>query len=180
MQAGWSPQVAREDGLTNADFQIDMDQRTAICPAGHAGSAKTFHGKADQGDQGVVFTFQKRQCSVCPLKERCLSGKGERRYVTIRHTYARIEQARTRYADPAFKQAYAQHRAPVEGCLSALVRGQGIRQCRYAGRAKNHLRALFIGSAVNLQRAARWKAGKRHRPKRRGLVLNMATVPDKG
>jgi transposase len=180
MQAAWSPQADIPDGLTNADFQVDVVHRTAICPTGHAGHAKTFHGKEDQGDQGIVFTFRQRHCRACPLKARCISGKGERRYLTVRHTHARSEQARTRYQNPAFKAAYARHRAPVEGCLSALVRGQGIRQCRYAGRAKNNLRALFIGAAVNLQRAAAWKAGKRHRPKRKGLVLRTTRTHEKG
>jgi hypothetical protein len=70
-----------------------------------------------------------------------------------------------------FKAAYGKHRAPVEGCLSALVRGQGIRRCRYVGQEKNHLRALFVGVAVNLRRSAAWRAGLRHRPQRSGLPL---------
>jgi len=59
----------------------------------------------------------------------------------------------------------------VEGCLSALVRGHGIRVNRYSGRAKNELRALFVGAAVNLRRAARWLAGTRPQVRRHGLGL---------
>jgi hypothetical protein len=91
--------------------------------------------------------------------------------LVVRSDYERLQRAREREQTEAFKQAYNQHRPGIEGCLSALVRGQGIRVCRYAGKAKNHLRALFTGVAVNLARAAAWLAGKRHRPKRPGLAL---------
>jgi len=59
----------------------------------------------------------------------------------------------------------------VEGCLSGLLRGQGLRVNRYVGRAKNHVRALFAGAAVNLRQAARWLAGVRPQVRRRGLGL---------
>ena len=62
------------------------------------------------------------------------------------------------------------HRYPI----STQVRGQGIRTCRYSGKAKNHLQALLIGTAVNLVRAAAWLAGKRYHPKRQGLQLGLA------
>jgi Transposase DDE domain len=85
--------------------------------------------------------------------------------------YHETQAARARQVTHAFKEAYAWHRPGVEGCWSALVRGHGIRICRYIGRAKNHLRALFSGVVVNLARAAAWRAGRRHRPKRLGLTL---------
>jgi hypothetical protein len=100
-----------------------------------------------------------------------VTGKQERRFLVVRATYQRLQQARAYQQTEAFKSAYKQHRPGVEGCLSALVRGHGIRVCRYAGQAKNHARALFTAVAVNLARAAAWLAGKRHRPKRPGLAL---------
>jgi transposase len=166
-----SPQARLADGLTHKDFQLDIERRTAICPAGHAGTAKEFVGKQDSGDRGITFTFQKQHCRACPLKARCVTGKQEQRFLVVRDTYPRLERARAAQHTEAFKTAYRQHRPGIEGCLSALVRGHGIRACRYIGQAKNHLRALFVGVAVNLRRAARWVAGIRHRPKRQGLAL---------
>lgn len=168
-----SPQALRPDGMSLKDFQIDLAKRTAICPQDHAGTPKTFVGERDSGDKGIIFTFKRNDCHGCPLQKRCVTGKGQR-FLTVRETYDRLQQARTHEQTETFKQAYAQHRSPVEGCLSALVRGQGIRTCRYIGKAKNHLRALLIGTAVNLARAAAWLAGTRHRPKRQGLQLGLA------
>ena len=82
--------------------------------------------------------------------------------------------ARERQATEAFKTAYRAHRGGVEGCLSALVRGHGMRVNRYIGRAKNGLRAVFVGAAVNLRRAAGWLAGKRPQVRRHGLGLALA------
>jgi transposase len=79
--------------------------------------------------------------------------------------------ARARQKTEAFKTGYRAHRGGVEGCLSGLVRGHGMRVSRYIGQAKNHLRALFVGVAVNLRRAARWLAGKRPQVRRQGLGL---------
>ena len=70
-----------------------------------------------------------------------------------------------------FKERYRQHRGGVEGYLSSLVRGQDMRVNRYIGRVKNNLRALFVGVAVNLRRAARWLAEIRPRVRRTGLGL---------
>jgi len=104
------------------------------------------------------------------LRPRCCSGQGGRR-LTTSPGHAALVAARVRQTTEAFKTAYRAHRGGVEGCLSALVRGQGIRVNRYIGRAKNHLRALCVGVAVNLRRAARWVAGKRPQVRRVGLGL---------
>jgi glycosyltransferase involved in cell wall biosynthesis len=49
----------------------------------------------------------------------------------------------------------------VEGCLSALARGNGLRVSCYISHPKRNLQALFGGSAANLKRVARWLAGIR-------------------
>jgi DDE family transposase len=49
----------------------------------------------------------------------------------------------------------------VEGSLSALVRGHGMRVSRYIGQKKRNLQAIFTGCAANLKRTASWLAGER-------------------
>jgi len=162
-----TPQSRLEDGITNDQFQADFDQRTVTCPGGHTARLKR------QGKQGWRAQFAAATCAACPLRSRCCSGKAGRG-LTFRDDYERLLAARARQQTEEFKGAYKQHRPGVEGCLSVLVRGHGIRHCRYAGRATNHLRSLFVGVAVNLRRAAVWLAGIRHRPKRMGLALGTA------
>jgi transposase len=159
-----TPQSRMQDGLTNADFQIDLEARQVTCPSGQTAKLQR------QGKQGWRAQFAAATCAACPLRARCCTGSGGRG-LGVGLDYALLQQARARQETTAFKDAYRQHRGGVEGCLSVLVRGHGIRACRYAGQAKNHLRALFVGVAANLARAAAWLAGKRHRPKRQGLAL---------
>ena len=85
-----------------------------------------------------------------------------------------LQAARARQQTEDFKTRYREHRSGVEGGLSALVRGHGMRVGRYIGRAKRYLQALFTAVAVNLRRAARWLAGKRPQVRHKGLGLAQA------
>jgi len=160
-----SPQAQLPEGITLAQFQVDLEQGLAACPGGQ--STVKCSPTADGGRQ---FKFDQATCAACPLRARCCTGQGGRT-ITMGPHHAALQAARERQQTADFKERYRQHRGGVEGCLSALVRGQGIRVHRYVGRAKNNLRALFVGVAVNLRRAARWLAGIRPQVRRTGLGL---------
>jgi transposase len=157
-------QARMADGITLDQFQIDLEACTAVCPAGQQARIGTKRAKK------LVFRFPRAVCAACPLRPRCCTGQSGRSLKVGRH-YAVLQAARARQETQAFKQLYRQHRGGVEGCLSALVRGHGMRVGRYIGRAKRNLQALFTGVATNLRRAARWLAGKRPQAKRQGLKL---------
>ncbi len=159
-------QARMADGFTMDQFQVDLEAYTATCPAGQQARIGTKRGEK------VVFRFPRAVCAACPLRPRCCTGKGGRSLKVSRH-YAVLQAARARQETEEFKQLYRQHRGGVEGCLSALVRGHGMRVGRYIGRAKRNLQVLFTGVAVNLKRAARWLAGERPQAKRQGLKLTL-------
>jgi transposase len=159
-----SPQARMVDGLTQDHFQLDLVAQVATCPAG-----QTAQGRVEK-DGTIRFAFAAEACAGCVLRPRCCTGTGGRR-LTSSPGHAALVAARGRQETAEFKMVYRAHRGGVEGCLSSLVRGQDIRVNRYIGRTKNQLRALFIGAAVNLRRAARWLAGVRPRPRRMGLEL---------
>jgi transposase len=159
-----SPQARMADGLTQDHFQIDLEALVATCPAGATALGR------QQKDGTIRFAFDSDRCGGCGLRSRCCTGKGGRR-LTTSPGHGALVAARVRQETEAFKRAYRAHRGGVEGCLSALVRGHGMRVNRYIGQAKNELRALFVGAAVNLRRAARWLAGKRPQVRRQGLGL---------
>ena len=161
-----SPQTRLPDGFTHADFDIDFENGIVTCPNGK--HASIVAGGAD-GQQAL---FAREDCEACPLKARCCTGKKEGRSLRFGPHYETTQWARERQKTDEFKLKYRQHRGGVEGCLSALVRGQGIRVNRYIGRPKNNLRMLFVGVAVNIARSAAWLAG--HRPKKRRACLGLA------
>lgn len=155
------------DGFTHADFQIDFEGQQVTCPNGH--TTPIFSTK----EQGFQAIFPVHYCDACPLRPRCYLGKGKKSGRSLRFGlhYQATQDARKRQKTDQFKAKYRAHRGGVEGCLLALVRGQGIRTTRYDGQKKNHLRALFVGSAVNLARSARWNSG--HRPKKYPPTLGL-------
>jgi transposase len=157
-------QTRLPDGLTWEQFEIDLQQGRATCPAGHT-VQKTW-----QGPKLVRFNFPTAICEACPLRPRCCTGKGGRT-IGVKPHYAHLQRARERQKTEAFKQDYHQHRSGVEGSLSALIRGNGLRVSRYIGQPKRHLQALFTGCAANLQRVARWEAGIRPQIRKSGWSL---------
>jgi transposase len=152
-----SNQSKLPNGITTDQFVIDVEKQTATCPAG-------FCAAPDYGWKGKIrFRFPDEVCAACPLRERCCTGK-RGRTVCVGLSYPRLQEARKRQKTEAFKEEYHKHRSGVEGCLSALARGNGMRVSRYTGNRKRHLQVVFSGSAANLERVAHWLAGER--PKR--------------
>ncbi len=149
-----TPQDLLPNGITQAQFQMDPQKKIATCPQGHQARNPSL----------VVntwsFHFPQKVCVVCPLHARCCTGKGGRT-VGMNIHYDLVQTARARQKTDAFKKDYHQHRSGVEGSLSALVRGHGMRVSRYIGHKKRNVQAIFTGCAANLKRTAHWLAGER-------------------
>jgi hypothetical protein len=152
------------DGITQAQFQVDLQQKTVTCPQGHQACSPV------QTKKGLRFQFRTQDCDACPLRSHCCAGK-QGRTIRISDYYEVRQQAYQRQKTQTFKQDYAQHRSGVEGSLSALTRGNGMRVSRYIGQKKRNLQALFTGCAVNLQRTARWLAGYRPQVRHKSWTL---------
>lgn len=165
-----SPQKKIEGGITTDQFKIDIENRFVTCPQGITASIN------GGGKWGLIAEFRASACHACPLRPRCCTGKNGRT-LSFSNDHVHLEAARKRQETPEFKVAYQQHRGGVEACLSAVTRGQGVRSSRYCGRKKNQLRALFIGAAVNLDRGAAWRAGKRPRKRTPRLGLSPGGEP---
>ena len=149
-----TPQDLLPDGITQAQFQLDPIEKIATCPQGHQARNPSL----------VVntwnFHFPAKVCAVCPVRTRCCTGKAGRS-VGMNIHYDLVQAARARQKTEAFKKDYHQHRSGVEGSLSALVRGHGMRVSRYTGQKKRNVQAIFTGCAADLKRTARWRAGER-------------------
>ena len=164
-----SPVTAQDrivDGITQAQFQVDLPQKSVTCPQGQRTT------RFVQIEDGWRFMFPKQTCAACPVRSRCCAGQ-DGRTIRISLHYELMQQARTRQKTETFKQDYAQHRSGVEGSLSALVRGNGLRMGRYIGQKKRNLQSLFTGCAANLQRTSRWLAGKRPQVRHKSWTLQV-------
>jgi hypothetical protein len=152
------------DGITQAQFQVDLQKKSVACPQGHQ------IGSPIRKEHGWLFKFPTQVCATCPVRSRCCAGKAGRT-IRVNTHYDLMQQARARQKTQAFKQDYAKHRSGVEGSLSALTRGNGMRVGRYLGQKKRNLQALFTGCAANLQHTTRWLAGKRPQVRHKSWTL---------
>jgi hypothetical protein len=157
------------------DFQVQVEVRQAICPAGKVNSQCSRLVEAATGKVSYRFEFG-AACHPCTLREQCL-GKGQRhRTLTVGEHHTLLQARRQEQQTEAFKQR-TKHRNAIEGTQSELVRGHGLRHARYRGLAKTKLQNYFIGAACNVKRWIRreiWQLQQAARALPTGMAANPA------
>jgi hypothetical protein len=142
--------------FTKQQFRIDLDQGTVTCPA----RLKVPIIPARQG--GGVAHFGKA-CQVCPLASSCTTSPTGRT-ITVHPQEPRLQAARNRQRDPAWRADYRAHRPTVERKLAHLLRRRhGGRRARVRGRQRVAQDWRLLAAAVNLARFAvlgvHWRPG---------------------
>jgi hypothetical protein len=132
-------------------FQIDLQERTAICPEGHTVSGRD--RRDPKGRPILGFTFPRETCERCRLFDRCVRSKTRGRTVKTSAYEAYLQAQRQRQQTAEFQTLYRQ-RSRVERILAELVY-HGLRRTRYVGQSKRQLQRLWTGTAVNLKRLFR-------------------------
>jgi hypothetical protein len=128
-------------------FRIDLAAGTVTCPA----RRKVPIIPARRG--GGVARFG-GACQVCPLQGCCTSSAAGRT-ITIHPHEARLQAARQRQRDPAWRADYRAHRPIVERKLAHLLRRRhGGRRARVRGRLRVAQDWRLLAAAVNLARFA--------------------------
>jgi len=139
-------------------FAVDIPGRVAACPAGHASSECDRIDDAKYAQYGAkyYFAWPANTCAACPLREQCLSKKSKlaRRALEVSEHHMTVQERRVLCKTPEYRSRMRKRNA-VEGTHSELVRGYGLRRCRYKGRSKTGLQAQFTATACNLRRWAR-------------------------
>ena len=145
--------LSKPEGFRLRDFKIDIEQRQAICPAGQK-QVKWVRAKPGANNLIGYHVQFGPQCQLCShFGPGLCTDRPNGRHLGI-NAHHDLIQARRQEADTeAFKQEM-QIRAGIEGTVSEMVRGHGLRRSRYRGTRKNQLQALFGAAAVNLKRLA--------------------------
>jgi transposase len=135
-------------------FRVDLDAGRVTCPA----RLTVAIIPARRG--GGVARFG-RACAVCPLASACTSSPAGRT-VTIHPCEERLQAARRRQRDPAWRADYRAHRPTVERKLAHLLRRRhGGRRARVRGRLRVAQDWRLLAAAVNLARFAALGIGYR-------------------
>jgi len=152
------PAPQKDGRFTVEDFQINVEERTANCPAG---KTNTQCSRLDEEARGKVnYRFEwSTQCHDCPLRDRCLGKDQRHRTLLVGEHHTALQARRQEQQTDAFKERM-KHRNAIEGTQSELVRAHGLRRARYRGLAKVKLQNYFIGAACNVKRWIRREAWK--------------------
>lgn len=130
-------------------FTIDLDRRTATCPAGI-----TTRKQVRRSGGGGWFDFPRAACDACALRPSCTTAPGRGRRVTFGPHERILAEARARQRTPEFKRIYRKTRPTVERVISRLVR-RGGRKARYLGRSKVEAQLTLKAAIENLLRMTR-------------------------
>jgi transposase len=152
-----------EGRFTSEAFQVQVQQREAICPAGHKNSQCS--RLAEQATSRVCYRFEwdTDTCARCPMRSQCIKAEHKHRSLVVGEHHTALQGRRCEQRTPAFLKRM-HHRNGIEGTQSELVRAQGLRRARYRGLAKAKLQNYFIGAACNLKRWLRrlaWELGQK-------------------
>src|SRR5258708_7840635 len=131
-------------------FEVSITERKALCPQG---KTSTECSRLTEGDSGkVTYRFEfGRHCRNCGVKNLCVPKGQAHRMIRVGALHETLQQRRRQQQSQEFKLRM-QQRNGVEGTISELVRGHGLRRARYKGFAKVDLQNQFIAAACNIKR----------------------------
>jgi len=152
------PAPQKDGRFTVEDFQITVEERKAVCPAGKTNTQCSRLEEEAGGKVSYRFEFS-TQCHDCPLRDRCLGKDQRHRTLVVGEHHSALQARRQEQQTDAFKERM-KHRNAIEGTQSELVRAHGLRRARYRGLAKVKLQNYFIGAACNVKRWIRREAWK--------------------
>ena len=91
------------------------------------------------------------KCRDCPQRDACLSAGQRHRSLVVGEHHEVLQVRRREMKTDAFT-GLMKRRAAIEGTISELVRGHGLRQARYRGLRKVALQNWLTGAACNGKR----------------------------
>jgi hypothetical protein len=138
------PTRQMEGRFAATDFQVNVEERKAICPAGKTNTQCSRLVEQSTGKVSYRFEFS-TQCHDCSLRGQCLGKDQRHRSLVVGEYHTLLQSRRQEQRTPAFQQRM-KHRNAIEGTQSELVRGHGLRHARYRGLAKAKLQNYFIGA----------------------------------
>lgn len=142
--------ITKDNRYGVEDFDVRVEQRTAICPAGKQNTQCSRLEEEATGKVSYRFEFS-THCHDCPLRGRCLGKDQRHRTLVVGEHHSHLQARRQEQKTEAF-QNKSQRRNAVEGTQSELVRAHGLRRARYRGLKKVRLQNYLAGAACNAKR----------------------------
>ena len=154
LQGPMAPAPRKDNRFSADDFDVSVEDRKAVCPGKRTNSQCSRLREEKSGKVTYRFEFSRKNCQACPLKNQCLGKNQKHRTLTVSEHHTLMQARRREQRTEIFKKSM-RARNGVEGTISELARGHGLRRSRYRGLAKTRLQNYLIGAACNLRR---WSA----------------------
>jgi len=140
----------RNKAFSAEDFQVSVEERKALCPAG---KQSTQCSRLEEEKTGrVSYRFEwSWECQDCPLRKQCVGRGQKHRSLVVGEHHSVLQKRRQEMKTPEFQEAM-KNRNGIEGTQSELVRAHGARRARYRGLGKVRLQFYLIGAACNVKR----------------------------
>jgi Transposase DDE domain len=131
-------------------FTIDIAGHQAICPGGFKNTQCS--RLEESATHRVKYRFEwSTHCHDCALFTECVGSEQRHRTIVVGENHDLLQARRIEQKSKAFKERMHQ-RNGIEGTISELTRGHGMRRNRYRGLAKARFQNLFIATACNIKR----------------------------
>lgn len=156
-----APSSNTEGRFTSVAFQVVVEQRQAVCPAGQENTQCSRLIEQATGKISYRFEWDTATCAACQLRSQCVKATHAHRTLAVGEHHTALQGRRQEQKTDQFKERM-KHRNAIEGTQSELVRAHGMRRARYRGLAKARLQNYFIGAACNVKRWLRrlvWEIG---------------------
>jgi hypothetical protein len=144
-----APPGTRKGMFDRRDFRVDPSRGVARCPAGK----RAIRRDAVTGDDpGWKYIFSRKDCSPCPLREKCTKSRVAARVLQITEKTEALWRLRKRQKTKRFRKRYRK-RVVVEHRIGRLVQ-LGVRQAKYFGKAKTGFQIALAATVANLMLVA--------------------------
>lgn len=147
---------ARTGGYEAAQFKIDWDRKTVVCPEGKPSNYwHEYEIKTPTLRPVVTVKFKLEDCRNCPSRTKCVrnkNGKPRQLLLPTRELHQALEQTRNSLSNEDGKARY-KRRAGIEGTISQAVRRGSLRRSRYRGLQKTHLQEIAVATGMNILRS---------------------------
>lgn len=143
-----TPIPGKKSNAKNKGFSANLAEKTVTCPQGEQADITS-----QWSDGRVRATIPNESCDACIEKENC-APESQGKLVVLRPESELLKQRRALMETQEFKTEM-HRRNGIEGTLSGLVRGQGMRRSRHRGKNKLQLQLKFTGAAANIIRLHR-------------------------
>jgi len=140
----------RNKAFSAEAFQINVEERKAVCPAGRQSTQCSRLEEEKSGKVSYRFEWS-WECLDCPLRNQCVGQGQKHRSLVVGEHHTALQNRRWEMKTPEFKQEMKKRNA-IEGTQSELVRAHGARHARYRGLGKVKLQFYLIGAACNVKR----------------------------